>query len=247
MKSKTKKILAVITACILITIILFIINSFVGNPVSKYFAERSVKQYISAKYSDLELETDKPAYNFKFGYYTVNVKAKNSIDTHFDVYCNGYGRAIRDDYEIDVLEGFNTWQRVNDEYSKYAEKLIKSKLKYDYDMLIADVIDKEGSKLELDKKYDMHDKAIRGSITLYIYSDDRTWDNVAKVTRELDKMLSDENLNIDKYTVVLDNKADKSSSQSIGVYDFDKKLIDSENLPSVMENYYNEWEKEHEK
>ena len=64
---------------------------------------------------------------------------------------------------------------------------------------------------------------------------------------ELDKMLTDENLNIDKYTVVLDNKEDKSSSQSIGVYDFDRKLVNSDNLPKVMEDYYNQWEKENDK
>lgn len=113
--------------------------------------------------------------------------------------------------------------------------------------MIADVIDKDNLKLELDKKYDMHDKAIRGSITVYIYSDQRTWDNVAKVTKELDKILADENLNIDKYTVVLDNKEDKSSSQSIGIYDFDRKLVNSDNLPKVMEDYYNQWEKENDK
>lgn len=130
---------------------------------------------------------------------------------HFAVHCDSYGRAIRDNYEIDVLEGYNTWARVNDEYSKYVENLIKSKLKYDYNMLNVDVIDKDGSKLELDK------------------------------------MLTDENLNIDKYTVVLDNKEDKSSSQSIGVYDFDRKLVNSDNLPKVMEYYYNQWEKENDK
>ena len=64
---------------------------------------------------------------------------------------------------------------------------------------------------------------------------------------ELDKMLTDENLNIDKYTVVLDNKEDKSSSQSIGIYDFDRKLVNSDNLPKVMEDYYNQWEKENDK
>lgn len=245
MKSKAKRILAVLTACVLIILILSITNSFVGNPVSKYLADKSAAKYIKEKYSDLNLEADKAGYNFKEKKYIVRVKSKNSIDTHFAIYCKSTGKVLRDDYEMDVLEGFNTWTRVTDQYHKYVEKLLREKLKYQYDMIIGDVNDKSEPRLEIDKNYDMHDKDLKGSVTVYIYSDNRTWDNVAKVTKEIDKVFSDDNINVDKYTVVLENKDKKGDS--MGIYDFDKKLLESDNLPAVMKKFFDEWEKEHDK
>ncbi|NLK91331.1 MAG: hypothetical protein GX274_07105, partial [Clostridiales bacterium] len=79
-KNKVLKIFAAILAVVLISGILLITNAFVGNPISAKIAQRAVKNYVREKYSFLDLELEKPVYNFKDGSYVTWAKSKTSID-----------------------------------------------------------------------------------------------------------------------------------------------------------------------
>ncbi len=129
MKNKIFKILAGILAIILICVILFITNAFVGNPISAKLAENAVKNYVNEKYPHLDLKLEKPVYNFKDGNYIVWAKSKTSIDTRFNInYRNG--EVYYDNYEFYVLDMHNTLDRLADEYTFVVRKILERELGY---------------------------------------------------------------------------------------------------------------------
>ena len=118
--------IAIIVAVAFIGIILFIGNSFVGNPISSFLAKGVAQKYIAKTYPDLDLTITESGYNFKFSNYYFKVNSKNSIDTHFTVDVSGNN--VQDDYEFRVLQGNNTYDRYCEEYKKETEVLIKNKI-----------------------------------------------------------------------------------------------------------------------
>jgi len=160
-KKKTKRIIAAITAFILIGIILFLANGMVGNPISKMLVNRAADKYVADKYSDLNLELEKAIYSFKDGGYFVRITSTNSIDTHFVLNYSWAGELERDQYEDLVLSKWNTWRRIDDEYRKLVDSEIKSKMDLDERDFIYGGFTKEDdfSELEIDKKYNVKELA----------------------------------------------------------------------------------------
>ena len=124
-EEKALRIAAGITAFIIIGGILFVTNAFVGNPISYLMAKRGVERYVAQNYSFLDLELEKPVYNFKYPAYMVRAKSRTSMDTHFGIYYRN-GKVEWDDYQSNVLGLFNTAQRLSDEYSALARTIISS-------------------------------------------------------------------------------------------------------------------------
>lgn len=237
MRTKTiLKIVAGIGALALIIIVLAIANSFVGNAISRINADNAIKEYINDKYSDLNLEVQKSVYNFKFGVYGAQAKSTVSKDTFFYVtYKNG---KVEDDYETAVLGGWNTYMRVNEEYSNFVEDVIEKNMPYEFNILIADLYKAQGEHwgLELDKEYNVHDIPLDGSVSIYTYTDDFTWENVAKIALELDSVLQKNDLDVKSYSVnIKRNPVDgKEDYEILGVHDFPKELLSEENLSQVL-------------
>ena len=128
-RNKVLKILAAILAVVLISGILLITNAFVGNPISAKIAQRAVKNYVREKYSFLDLELEKPVYNFKDGSYVTWAKSKTSIDTKFSINYRD-GEVYYDSYEFDVLDMHNTLRRLEDEYTLVVRKILEEELAY---------------------------------------------------------------------------------------------------------------------
>lgn len=120
---KIIKIIAGITAFILIGILLFIANGLLGNPISKGLAQQSARKYIEKTYPDLDLEVQRVNYSFKTGTYFAYVRSQTSLDTHFDLDISLAGKILRDSYENHVLSGWNTWQRIDSEYRIMVDKV----------------------------------------------------------------------------------------------------------------------------
>lgn len=183
MKKKTK-IIAGIAAFILIGGLLFFANALVGNPISKFLANKSAKEYIEENYQDMELEVGDATYNFKNGNYYVNVNSPTSIDTHFSLDISQSGDITYDSYEDYVLDKFNTWERINEEYMVMVEKVFRSEdFPYKSDIDYGEIKLKEKDlyesfgpeyglnleELEIDKIYDIKELAkTDGHIVLYI-------------------------------------------------------------------------------
>lgn len=183
MKKRTK-VIAGISAFILIGVILWIGNGFVGNPISKFLANRSAKIYIEETYPEIELERDKATYSFKTGGYHVFIKSPTSIDTHFSLDITPTGDIRWDSYESYVLGKFNTWSRINSDYRKMVDSIFDSAdFPYKSDINFGDLKLKEKDmyrgfgesyglsleELELDKIYDIKELGEKsGNIVLYI-------------------------------------------------------------------------------
>lgn len=181
---KGTKIIAGIGAFILIGVILFFTSAFVGNPISKFLANRSAKIYIEETYPDMELESEKAIYSFKNGEYYVYVKSAISRDTHFALGITSTGEIRRDTYKDDVLSKFNTWGRVNSEYIDMINTILKSDgFPYESHIDYGNIKLKEKDmyrdfglvygvsleELELDKIYDIKELGkTSGNIVLYI-------------------------------------------------------------------------------
>lgn len=247
MKKMILRILAAASAFALIAFVFSIANAFVGNPISKAIATNKIKKYVNEQYSDMELQLSKATYNFKDTNYYIRANSKDSKDTHFMLYYNKGN--VSDSYESDVLSGWNTYMRLEEEFSKTVEPLIETKMPYKYEMLIA-TLDKDetitSDILPLDMEFDVHNIPLNANITLYIYYGDATWENVANVTLELDQLMQNNNIKISKYSVILRpetiDEAKEKRGESVGIYDFPRELLAQEDLASFMKDYFEEWE-----
>lgn len=245
MKKIILKVIAIGFTLLIITFLFSIVNAFVGNPVSKAIASHEIKDYVKKNFSDMDLKLSKTSYNFKFSNYYTTAQSRTSKDTHFYLH---YSRGkVLDTYETDVLSGWNTYQRLDDEFNHTVQRLIKDSMPYDYEMLFG-TLDKKGKyktmNLKLDMEFDYTNIPLDGYITAYINTEDVSWDNVAKITLEFDKLMKLSDIKIEQYDVILEplSKKDNKTGESLGIYEFPQNLLAKENLPQVMKNYMEAWE-----
>ncbi len=169
MKKKTK-IISGIVFIILIGVILFFINAFEGNPISKFLADRSAKIYIEETYPGMEFT--KSSYSVKTGKYHVLIKSPISIDTHFGISISLMGDIYSDSYEEKVLSKWNTYNRIDREYMDIVRTIFDSDdFIYESDMGFGYLIlkDEDIEELEIDKIYDMKELGrMSGDIVLEI-------------------------------------------------------------------------------
>lgn len=118
-----RRIIAGIIAIVLTGMITFIVNSFTGNPISAYLAEKQMAKYVMKEYPDMGLNLSKARYNFKYAGYILQASMPGSPDTHFRVIRRSDGH-IYDDYEDYVLGGFNTIDRIGREMTQEIEPLL---------------------------------------------------------------------------------------------------------------------------
>ncbi len=242
MKKKVLKIIAGMVALLLIALILYVTNSFVGNPISKILVKHSVDKYVTENYSDLDLELNKPQYNFKDGGYYVQAKSKTSIDTHFSIVCNGNGRIRYDDYETYVLGKFNTWCRLNDEYKELIDEVIEKEFPYESDIAFGEIIEKgnDFSGLEIDMKVDISEYAKNvGKLVIYSDSETITEDVLAERLLKIKEIFDRNNVKFYSIDCVVQTplKEDKKGRDSISVRSFlYQDIYEDGLLDRVMKN-----------
>lgn len=120
--SKTMKIILYTALAILLAIVLFIVLSLFGNPISKIMAEKAADQYLETHHRDLDLVHERAYYNFKDGTYVVELWDKNSIDTKFTLEYDSFGKMKRDTFD-DRL--FNTLRRYMGFLDDLADEIAK--------------------------------------------------------------------------------------------------------------------------
>ena len=116
MKKKILKTVAIIISIALVIGVCVIVNAFVGNPISKHIATSTAEKHLEEKYSDRDFEIEKVIYNLKDGNYHAFIKSPSSIDSHFTILIDMWGRLKIDNYEDSVLTGWNTANRLGNEY-----------------------------------------------------------------------------------------------------------------------------------
>ncbi len=126
---------------------LFVANSFFGNPISASLVRKNALAYLDDEYGHLDLIIEKVVYNPKDSSYLIPVSSATSVDTHFSLSFRS-GRIFNDDYEISVLSGANTMDRLCDEYENSLTPLVIAEIddvtslsvlpekiaKYDFDL-----------------------------------------------------------------------------------------------------------------
>ncbi len=125
MKKKVLKITALLIAVTLITGLGILANSLVGNPVSKRLAERTAETYLAETYGDTDFYIENIGFNFKDGNYYAHIKSPSSIDTYFTLYISMGGKLERDTYS-DVLDGWNTANRLNEAYRALTDTVLEN-------------------------------------------------------------------------------------------------------------------------
>ena len=136
MKTMILKTAALVLAIALIIGVCIFANALVGNPISKALARSTAEKHLAEKYGNTDYELGDVTYSFKDGYYHASISSPSSIDTHFTLTINGFGKLQYDNYDYYVANGWNTANRIEMEYRKAVETLFDSAA-IPYDVYIA--------------------------------------------------------------------------------------------------------------
>ncbi|MBE6812442.1 MAG: hypothetical protein E7523_06120 [Ruminococcaceae bacterium] len=126
MKKKILKILAFVLALCLLGGVCLFANVMVGNPVSKALAKRSAQDYLIENHAGEGYEIKKVAYDWYNTEYLVECAVPGSLDRHFRVDTDFFGRVAYSSYEDDVLRHGNTVERLNDSYNELCDAVMDS-------------------------------------------------------------------------------------------------------------------------
>lgn len=119
MKRKALKLAALALALALTAGVCLVAASLLGNPVSRFLAGRTAREYVAAHYGGEGYEVQSVEYNFKSGGYTALAAVPGSPDQQFLLELTMTGRLWRDGYGA-VASGFNTWVRLDAGYRQLA-------------------------------------------------------------------------------------------------------------------------------
>ena len=271
MKRKALKITAFILALALIGGIGFFANALVGNPISKFLANRSAEKYISEAYSDMDLIIRDVTYDFKVGSYYARIYSPRSIDSNFTLHIDFFGKILYDTYEYSVLTSENTAQRINEEYRYAVDSVLNSRLfPYNSDIGYGDIefIPEEYKNnfdvpsyaiitetLVPDAIYDINEMGRKaGHLTIYVADDELTPEKMAEVLLGLKDIFDRSGVSFHAINCVIENRKEdippSTDIKQIEVQHFLYSDIYEENLTDRIEKsireteeYYREMDK----
>jgi hypothetical protein len=228
------RIIAGVIALILIMGILFVTNAFVGNPISAMMANRAIEQYVNRNYSFLDLEVENAIYNFKTSGYMARAKSKTSMDTKFAIYYSN-GKVQRDDYENYVLGGFNTLQRLSDEYSYIAKEIIAQELDFeDNRTMVTYNKDDYGNTqdiIKLDMKFDRN-LPLDAEVIININLKNNSLEEVAEVLIEAHEVFLNNDCVFNKYGLYTE---ENNEGRMVSVHGVTPKDIEGGKLLEQLE------------
>lgn len=207
---KPVRIAAGLAAVALTCGILVFSNSLVGNPLCRAIAESNAIRQLNTTYAHLDVELETVGFNFKTGGYYARVRSDSSIDTHFSIYFDGWGRYHYDTYE-DVTSGRNTLGRINEAYFTQVGDVLdahfgEENVNISYGSINADY-ELTGSTpeglpcvdpraLKPDALYDLAELGAQyGEVSFYLCTTDVTVERAAAVLLETRQLLEDAGLN----------------------------------------------------
>ena len=150
--------MAIVLAIILIAFAILLANAFFGNPISKALAQNTAQKYFQQTYSNTDYELGDVTYSFKDGFYYAPISSPSSIDTHFSLAIDSFGRLQHDYFADYVTTGRNTISRLEADYRQAVEAVFQSEsFPYDAHIAFGELV----SVFEADREaYDVADYAI---------------------------------------------------------------------------------------
>lgn len=211
MKKKALKLIALITALILLGGLGWFANGLVGNPVSRLLAKRALDQYVEQTYSHLDLNTERFGFDFKSTGYYAYVRAEGSTDIAFYIDMDMLGHVTYDSYDTWVTGKMNTEIRVEEQYRQMVKAVLDSpEFCYDSDIkggTLEFVQDWEWGderdhsyaipreELVMDKEYSLNEIRRFGSragiLTVYIQEDTVTVERAAQIMLHIRSLFDD--------------------------------------------------------
>lgn len=201
---KFLKILALITAIILIVVVCWFVNALCGNPVSHMLARQEAETWLKGRFPNSDYYIEDVSFNFKDTNYYAHCRSKSSMDTQFTLYINMFGQGYYDTYE-NVLNGYVTSRRLNEEYMALTDQIfdssdfpLSSDMKFGMleiypqeaisNPLVTDVPDYAlvQEELILDKIYDIRELGAQaGHLVVYVDSETITYESAAKMLLDI--------------------------------------------------------------
>lgn len=232
-QNKTKRVLAGLAGFLMIGALLFVANSFVGNPIWGGIAKGKITAYVQQHYPS-EYRVGKVSYNFKFGEYMATVQSKISEDKFFTVsYREG---KVEDDYQVRVLNRFNTYARISKEYDQFLESFFaenKKSFPYQCDLILGDlrIDEKKQYALELDMPFDAYNMPSPTSVTVWTVCENPSDELLATQLKQLCVLFDKANLPVQLISISIKSPEDEHWGNSVGVDELSAETIrSSENL-----------------
>lgn len=205
--SKTMKIILYTALAILLAIVLFIVLSLFGNPISKIMAEKAADKYLKTHYTDLDLVRERAYYNFKDGTYVVRLWDKNSIDTKFTLEFDSFGKMKRDTFD-DRL--FNTFRRYMGFLDDLADEIAKdSGLDFVIWLRPDDDFDYK-AHLTLDQDFDEKELPSKITAGFKAYAEKPSLDDLMNGLKKVYEALKERNIAVSTYSGLVVPNADKA-------------------------------------
>ena len=205
--SKTMKIILYTALAILLAIVLFIVLSLFGNPISKIMAEKAADQYLETHHRDLDLVHERAYYNFKDGTYVVSLWDMKSIDTKFNLEFDSFGKMKRDTFD-DRL--FNTFRRYMGFLDDLADEIAKDSgldfviwLRPDDDTDYRDY-------LTLDQDFDKDNLPSKITAGFKAYAEKPSLDDLMNGLKKVYEALKERNIAVSTYSGLVVPNADKA-------------------------------------
>ncbi|MBR3768653.1 MAG: hypothetical protein IKL10_10520 [Clostridia bacterium] len=252
-KKRIMKILAALTAFVLIGVVLFFVNAFLGNPVSYLLARHSASQYIEENYPEADFDIDGISYFFEDAKYSVSIKSPSSIDSHFTIKTDFAGRIKYNSYESDILKKGNTIERINRDYYDMVSAVFSSpvfpyetshafaKVYISYDEILNS--EQNGviltEELELDKIYDMKEVGEKAGTVILSVRDEVSVEKAAEILEKTKLLLNSAEVYFNRIDFILEEKhsPDIKVEKRINLDGFPAAFIGSEDLKERIELY----------
>lgn len=200
MKTKKLKLIALVTALLLIIFIVIFADLLNGNPISKYLAIQSANEHFIKNYSQTDFILHEVEYKIEGLQYYVQISSPSSIDTKFHLAIKKSGIIKRDSYERDVLSKNNTWLRCEQGYIKLVEDVFESaNFPYVNSPINSGAIpyyvkDREidMSILEIDQEFDYKELGKQyGKIIFQTTSDEVTIEKASEILLDITQILNE--------------------------------------------------------
>lgn len=254
------KVFIIFFGAVLFIGIFLLINAFFGNPISKILAKQAAKKYIEEYYDDQVLVVHEVFYNFKTGEYDVKVHSKVSIDTHFRINTDSFGKVVNDSYIDEVKSGWNTYERIERAYREKVEEVlssvdfpVESDLRFGTIELLNEHLSPPEnepdygvklSELELDREYDILSLAEKcGHIIFYAQDEEVTFEKAAELLVQIKEAFDQKEVPFYGIDFVLENPRDEEGRKTENAFtirtaNFLYEDIDKNNLAErIKENH----------
>lgn len=263
---KYLKIGAIVLGFTIIFGIIYVANSFTGNPISKQLVNSNVKVYVEQTYPELDLVIDDAFYDFKNGFrYIVSISSEHSEDLYFNILYNMKGEIVVDGYDSSITEGNNVMWRLSLEYKDETNRVFdiletnelfqgaesfyfSGWLQTTADIEYANTYHNWGltggvdtTTLILDQQYDVGELgADSGLLDLYVdFADgDTSFERGALALKETKRVFDEQEIHFKHIRFGVFNQ---EGNLAYGVDYFPYDEIDSDDLAEKLEQLHNEY------